>query len=69
MCAQRAVPAVFSINPLFLMMLLRGGTDVEYDFQENREKNEHRSIKNAFKKESKNKKTFFFKKVKTPKCL
>ena len=38
MCAQQAVPAVFSVNLLFLMMLLRGGTDAEYDFQENREK-------------------------------
>ena len=69
MCAQQAVPAVFSVNLLFLMMLLRGGTDAEYDFQENREKSEHRSIKYAFKKESKNKNICFFKKVKTPKCL
>ena len=64
MCAQRAVPAVFSINPLFLMMLLRGGTDAEYDFQENREKSEHRSIKNAFKKRIRNKHYFFSKKWK-----
>ena len=62
MCAQQAVPAVFSVNLLFLMMLLRGGTDAEYDFQENREKSEHRSIKYAFKKESKNKKHLFFQK-------
>ena len=62
MCAQRAVPAVFSINPLFLMMLLRGGTDAEYDFQENREKSEHRSIKNAFKKKKVKIKNFFSKK-------
>mgnify|MGYP003715884685 CR=1 FL=1 len=40
MCAQRAVPAVFSINPLFLMMLLRGGTGAEFDFQENHGKSE-----------------------------
>ena len=69
MCAQQAVPAVFSVNPLFLVTLLRLVTDTKYVFQQNHEKSEHQSIKNTFKKDNQNKKHFFFKKVKPPKCL
>ena len=59
MCAQQAVPAVFSVNPLFLVMLLRLVTDTKYVFQQNHEKSEHQSIKNTFKKDNQNKKHFF----------
>ena len=69
MCAQQAVTAVFSVNPLFLVTLLRLVTDTKYVFQQNHEKSEHQSIKNTFKKDNQNKKQFFFKKVKPPKCL
>ena len=45
MCAQQAVTAVFSVNPLFLVALLRLVTDTKYVFQQNHEKSEHQSIK------------------------
>ena len=59
MCAQQAVTAVFSVNPLFLVTLLRLVTDTKYVFQQNHEKSEHQSIKNTFKKDNQNKKQFF----------
>ena len=62
MCAQQAVTAVFSVNPLFLVMLLRVGTDTKYVFQENHEKSEHQSIKNTFKKKTVKIKNAFFSK-------
>ena len=62
MCAQQAVTAVFSVNPLFLVALLRLVTDTKYVFQQNHEKSEHQSIKNTFKKDNQNKNMFFSKK-------
>ena len=59
MCAQQAVTAVFSVNPLFLVMLLRLVTDTKYVFQQNHEKSEHQSIKNTLKKTVKIKNIFF----------
>ena len=66
MCAQQAVTAVFSVNPLFLVTLLRLVTDTKYVFQQNHEKSEHQSIKNTFKKDNQNK-NFFFQKSETTK--
>ena len=59
MCAQQAVTAVFSVNPLFLVALLRLVTDTKYVFQQNHEKSEHQSIKNTLKKTVKIKSIFF----------
>ena len=62
MCAQQAVTAVFSVNPLFLVTLLRLVMDTKYVFQQNHEKSEHQSIKNTLKKDNQNKNSFFSKK-------
>ena len=59
MCAQHAVTAVFSVNPLFLVALLRLVTDTKYVFQQNHEKSEHQPIKNTLKKDNQNKNVFF----------
>ena len=59
MCAQQAVPAVFSVNPLFLMMLLRGGTGTEFDFQENHEKSEPKLSITPLKNEAEKKNMLF----------
>ena len=67
MCAQQAVTAVFSVNPLFLVALLRLVTDTKYVFQQNHEKSEHQSIKNTFKKKTTKIKTVFFQKSETTK--
>ena len=59
MCAQQAVTTVFSVNPLFLVTLLRLVMDTKYVFQQNHEKSEHQSIKNTLKKDNQNKNIFF----------
>ena len=54
-----SIPAVFSDNPLFLTMLLRGGTGAEFDFQENHEKSEPKLSITHLKNEAEIKNRFF----------
>ena len=53
------IPAVFSDNPLFLTMLLRGGTGAEFDFQENHGKSEPKLLITPLKNDVEIKIVFF----------